>query len=108
MSGVSGADGPLRPVEGPWGRATLLFQLGLFAVPAITAWSSTINASALLPMVGLAATLATGLLMMLLPAWRGVGARVTAATVLAAGLEVGLAFLLVVAYSEVNPGWELS
>jgi hypothetical protein len=108
MSQVSGAEDRLRPVDGAWGRATLLFNLGLFAVPAMVAWSSTLTASAVLPMVGLGASLVGGLLMLLLPGWRRVGARVAAAAVLAAGLEVVLTLLLILAYSQANPGWDLS
>ncbi|GAA4376717.1 hypothetical protein [Nocardioides caricicola] len=105
---VATTDGPLRPLDGPWGRATLVFQLALFMLPAITAWTSTANATIFLPLVALPTVLVAGLVMLALPAWRAVGIRVCLATLLAALLEVGLSLALIAAYSSQNPGWDLS
>lgn len=97
-----------RPVDGPWGRATLVFELVLFAISAATAWTSTLNSTVYLPLVALPAAFILGLLMLAFGDWRGTGARVIGATLLAGLIEVGLALLLIVAYSAHNPGWDLS
>jgi len=108
MAKLAQGDGLLQQVEGPWGRATLVFHVALFAVPALTAWTSTLNATAYLPLVALPVTFAGGLVMLASPVWRATGARVAAATLLAVALEAGLALALVAAYSAQNPGWDLS
>ena len=97
-----------EPLEGHWGSATLLFQLSLFAIPTATAWASTLNSTVWLPLIALPVTFVAGLVMLAFPGWKRVGAHIAVASVLAAALEVGLAFLLIVAYSETSPGWDLS
>ena len=97
-----------QPLQGHWGRATLLLQLSLFAVPAATAWASTLNSTMWLPLIALPATFVAGLVMLTFRGWRRVGAHIAVASVVAAALEVGLAFMLIVAYSEQTPGWDLS
>lgn len=103
-----GSTGGWRPVEGAWGRVTLVLHLLLFAVPAASAWASTLNSSFWLPVVALPVTCVAGLLMLWSGPWRGVGARVVAASALAAVLEVVLAIWLVLMYAEQHPGWDLS
>ena len=97
-----------QPIGGRWGSATLLFQLWLFAFPAATAWTSTLNSTVWLPLIALPVTFVAGLAMLAFRGWRRVGAHIAVASVLAAALEVGLAFMLIVAYSQQNPGWDLS
>jgi hypothetical protein len=101
-------EAPLHPVDGPWGRAAFAFQLALFMIPAITAWTSTANATIFLPLLALPTVLIAGLVMLALPAWRAVGIRISAATLLAGVVEVTLFFAILVAYSAKNPGWDLS
>jgi hypothetical protein len=97
-----------QPIGGHWGSATLLFQLSLFAIPAATAWTSTLSSTVWLPLIALPVTFVAGLVMLAFRGWRRVGAHVAVASVLAAALEVGLAFMLILAYSEQHPGWDLS
>jgi hypothetical protein len=108
MTEAAATDGPLHPVDGPWGRATLVFQLALFMIPAIAAWSSTAHGTMFLPLLALPAVLVAGLVMLAFPAWRAIGIRLSLATLLAALLELGLFLALVAAYSSQNPGWDLS
>ena len=106
------AEGSAAPVptlaEAPWGRGTLFAQLALFLIPAITAWTSTLSTTALIPLVALPVTLCAGATLLLLRPWRSAGWRIILGTATAAVLEVALTFLLIVAYSSANPGWELS
>jgi hypothetical protein len=69
--------------EARWGWWTLGVHGVLFAIPAVVAWTSSLDRTALLPMVALP-------------------------TVLAVALELGLTFALVLAYSSANPDWDLS
>ena len=101
-----GRERPL--VDGPWGRAVLISQIVLFAVPASIAWSSTLNATVYLPLVALPTTFVVGVVMLAFREWRRVGARVIGATLLALVLEVVIALTLIAAYSSQNPGWDLS
>ena len=96
------------PVKGPWARATIAFQLVIFAIPAIVAWGDTLDSTYYLPVVSLAATFGAGVLMLAFNGWQQVGLRIAGASIGAAALEVVLTFLLVVAYSGRNPGWDLS
>jgi hypothetical protein len=86
----------------------LLLQLTLFAIPAVTAWASTLNKSAYLPLIALPVTLVVGLVMLTFRHLRRVGAHVVAGSLLAAVLEAGLALALIVAYAQQNPGWDLA
>ncbi len=95
-------------VDGPWGRAVLIFQIAVFAVPASIAWSSTLNATVYLPLVVLPTTFVVGVVMLAFREWRKVGARVIGATLLAFVLEVVLALTLIAAYSSQSPDWDLS
>lgn len=108
MDKAPAKDEALLPDAGPWGGATFVFQLALFTIPAITAWTSTADATIFLPLVALPAVLTAGLVMLAFPAWRAVGIRISAATLLAAVVEVGLFFVLIAAYSSANSGWDLS
>jgi hypothetical protein len=108
MTEAAATDEPLRPVDGPWGPVTLVFQLALFMIPAITAWTSTANATIFLPLVAVPVVLVAGLVMLAFPVWRAIGVRVSLATLLAALLEVGIIFALIAAYSSQSPGWDVS
>jgi hypothetical protein len=94
--------------EAPWVRVTVLVQLALFLIPAITAWTSTLTATALIPLVALPLTLCAGAALLVARVWRKAGWRIILGTVVAACLEVGLTFVLILAYSSANPGWDLS
>ena len=94
--------------EAPWGRGTVLIHLSLYLIPAITAWTSTLTATVLIPVVALALTLCIGACLLVSRTWRKAGWRIIAGTVVAAGLEVVLTVVLVFAYSAANPGWDLS
>jgi hypothetical protein len=92
----------------PWFRATLIVQLALFMIPAVIAWTSSLNRTAYIPLVALSASLLVGMAMLVPRVWRGAGGRIIAATLLAAALEVGLIFLLIIAYGTTHSGWDLS
>jgi hypothetical protein len=86
----------------------LALHLALFAIPATIAWTSTLDSTFMLPLLGLAATLIAGVTMLVDAGWRRAGAAILIATVVAALAEAGLAVLLIGLYSEANPGWDLS
>jgi hypothetical protein len=94
--------------DAPWGRATVLAHLCLFLIPAVTAWTSTITNTALIPLAALALTLLVGTGLLFSRARRRAGGRIILGTLIAAVLEVLLTFLLILAYSSANPGWDLS
>ncbi|MEZ5091547.1 hypothetical protein [Nocardioides sp.] len=94
--------------DAPWGRVTVLAQLCLFLIPAVTAWTSTLTKTAVIPLAALAVTLLVGTGLLFSRAWRRAGGRIIMGTLAAAVLEVLLTFLLVLAYSSANPGWDLS
>lgn len=94
--------------DAPWGTATVLAQLSLFLIPAITAWTSTLAATAVIPLVALPLTLCLGAVLLVSRPWRRAGSRIILGTVIAAVIEVALTLLLIVAYSSENPGWDLS
>lgn len=94
--------------DAPWFRATVLGQLSLYLIPAIMAWTSTLTGTALIPLVALPLTLCVGTILLISKQWRRAGGRIIAGTVVAAALEVALTFLLVIAYSSANSGWDLS
>jgi hypothetical protein len=94
--------------DAPWFRATVLGQLSLYLIPAITAWTSTLSGTAMIPLVALPLTMCVGTFLVTSKRWRGAGGRIIAGTVVAAALEVGLTFLLAIAYSSANPSWDLS
>ncbi len=94
--------------DAPWETATVLAQLSLFLIPAITAWTSTLTATALIPLIALPVTLCLGAVLLVSRTWRRAGLRIILGTVIAAVLEVALTFLLILAYSSANPGWDLS
>jgi hypothetical protein len=115
------ADATIRPVsanvnpestaalsEAPWGRVTVMINLSLFLIPAITAWTSTLTAIALIPLIALPVSLSVGAALLVSRAWRRAGGRIIIGTVVAAVLEVALTVALVVAYSSSNPTWDLS
>jgi hypothetical protein len=108
MSAEAGSDPVTALTEAPWGRATVLVQLSLFAIPAITDWTATLGSTALIPLVALPLTLCVGIALLLSRVWRRAGGRIILGTLVAAVLEVALTFLLVLAYSSANPGWDLS
>ncbi|WP_460710143.1 hypothetical protein [Nocardioides dilutus] len=101
-------DGSVAPrgldPDWPWGWATVAVQLALFAIPATIAWRSSLDRTVYVPMLALAATLLLGVALLPDRGWRGVGGRILAATL----LELGLALVLVLAYSSANPTWDLS
>ena len=92
----------------PWGRATIAVQLALFALPATIAWRSSLDRTVYVPVFTLAATFLLGLAMLPVRRWRRTGGRVLAATLFAAALEYSLTLVLVLAYSSLNPTWDLS
>ncbi|MXG91208.1 hypothetical protein [Nocardioides flavescens] len=80
----------------------------LFAVPAVVAWTSSLDASAALPLVALPATLMCGLGMLARSRQRPAGLRIVGATLAAAALEAGAALALIAAYAAQHPEWDLS
>jgi hypothetical protein len=95
-------------VDGPWGRRTLIFHAVSFVIPAMIAWTSTLNEVVYLPLIALGATLLVGLALLASQRSRRLGGRVIGATVLAFVLEIVIAVALVNAYSSQNPDWDLS
>ena len=81
-------------------------HLGLFAVPATVAWRDTLNDSLWLPLVGLAGGVIAGL--GLLAARQRAGFWLLVGTVISAVLQILLTIGLVLAYTQANPGWDLS
>jgi Ni/Fe-hydrogenase subunit HybB-like protein len=92
----------------PWGRITVLTQLALFAIPATVAWRSSLNSTAYVPLLGLAAALIVGFGLLLARGSRRAGGHIVLGAVVAAAVEVGLTLLLIAAYSGANPDWDLS
>lgn len=92
----------------PWGRLVLAGNLAAFSIPALRAWRHSLDDSAHVPLVALAASAAIGLCMLLPSGMRWAAARVLGATAWAASLELVLTVVLVIAYSQANPGWDLS
>jgi NaMN:DMB phosphoribosyltransferase len=85
-----------------------LGQLSLFLIPVISAWTSTLTHTALIPLAAMPLTLCLGGVLLISRRWRRAGGRIIAGTVVAAALEVALTLLLIVAYSSAHPGWDLS
>jgi ABC-type amino acid transport system permease subunit len=92
----------------PWGRITVLFQVALFAIPATVAWRSSLNSTAYVPLVGLAAGLLAGVLLLVARTSRRAGVHIVLGVLVAAVVEVALTLLLIFAYSGANPEWDLS
>ena len=107
-AGESAAGSASVLADAPWFRATVLGQLSLYLISAITAWTSTLTRTALIPLVALPLALCVGAVLLISRRWRWAGWRIVVGTIVAAALEVALTFLLVIAYSSANPAWDLS
>jgi hypothetical protein len=95
-------------LQAGWGAVTVLINLVLFSIPAFTALTSTLTATAIIPLIALPVSLVIGAALLVPRASRRAGGRIIIGTVVAAVLEVALTIALVVAYSAANPTWDLS
>lgn len=86
--------GDLDPVSGPWGRLTMIFQLTVLALAALSARNDAPGPWPLAPAVTLSATFIAGLVMLDNRDWRPVGARVLGATLAVAVVEVPLTLVI--------------
>jgi hypothetical protein len=94
--------------ETPWATIVVISQLALFFIPAATAWTSSMTATVLIPLIALPVTMLAGAVAVLFREWRRTGVRIIVGTFLAAALEFALTIILVWAYSSANPAWDLS